>query len=91
MNWDDVEHNWNQFRGDAKQKWSELTESDLDQIGGKRDVLVGKVAERYGISRDEAEQQLYDFESTLFESEGHGKDPVERMTEASVIGNVVKP
>jgi uncharacterized protein YjbJ (UPF0337 family) len=45
--------------------WGKLTDDDLDVIQGKRDQLVGKIQERYGIARDEAERQVSDFESNL--------------------------
>lgn len=88
MNWDTVEHNWGQFRELVKQKWDKLTEHDLDEIKGSRDALVGKIEERYGISRSEAEQQLYDFESILTEAHYNLEDAGRKLTEASVISNI---
>lgn len=61
MNWDRIEGNWLQVRGKAKEQWGKLTDDELDQIEGKRDVLSGKLQEAYGISRDEAEKQLDDW------------------------------
>ena len=51
-------------RRDPKQKWGELTDDELDQIDGKRDELVGKIQEHYGIAKDEAEEQVNQFESS---------------------------
>lgn len=65
MNWDRVEGNWRQFKGKAKEKWGHLTDDVLDRINGKRDQLVGKIQESYGIGRDEAERQVKDWESRL--------------------------
>lgn len=62
MNWDVIEGNWKQFKGNVKEQWGKLTDDHLDQIGGKRDQLVGKLQEAYGIGKDEAEQQIRDFE-----------------------------
>lgn len=62
MNWDIVEGNWRQFKGKAKEQWGKLTDDDLDVIAGKRDQLVGRVQEAYGVSKDEAEKQIRDFE-----------------------------
>ncbi len=62
MNWDIVEGNWNQFKGKIKAKWGKLSDDSLDVISGKRDELAGKIQETYGVSRDEAEQQIKDFE-----------------------------
>ncbi|HUW74936.1 MAG TPA: CsbD family protein [Methyloceanibacter sp.] len=58
MNWDRIEGNWKQFSGKAQQQWGKLTNDDLDVVEGRRDELVGKIQERYGIGKDEAEQQV---------------------------------
>lgn len=65
MNWDRVEGNWRQFKGKAKEKWGNLTDDVLERINGKREQLVGKIQESYGIGRDEAERQVKDWESRL--------------------------
>jgi uncharacterized protein YjbJ (UPF0337 family) len=65
MAWDRIEGNWKQFKGKVKETWGELTDDELDQIAGKRDVLLGKIQERYGIERDEAERRIRDFEDRL--------------------------
>jgi uncharacterized protein YjbJ (UPF0337 family) len=57
MNWDQVEGKWKQLKGGAKQQWAKLTDDDLIFINGKKDELVGKIQERYGISREEAQRQ----------------------------------
>jgi hypothetical protein len=36
----------------------------LQIIRGKRDQLVGKIQERYGIAKDEAERQVDEFSRT---------------------------
>jgi uncharacterized protein YjbJ (UPF0337 family) len=56
---------WKQARGRAKEMWGKLTDDDLDQIEGHRDRLVGKLQERYGYSRMEAEREADDFMSSL--------------------------
>lgn len=58
MNWDIIEGNWKQMTGQAKAEWSLLTGDDLRQIAGRREQLVGKLQERYGIAKDKAEQQM---------------------------------
>ncbi len=62
MNWDIVAGNWKQFQGKVKTQWGKLTDDQLDQIAGKRTELAGRIQEAYGISKDEAEQQIKDFE-----------------------------
>ena len=58
MNWDRVKGNWKQATGSAKAKWGELTDDELVQISGERDKLVGKLQEKYGLARDEAEKEV---------------------------------
>jgi uncharacterized protein YjbJ (UPF0337 family) len=58
MNWDQIEGKWKQAKGAVKQKWGKLTDDDLDVINGKQDELLGKIQERYGITREEAQKQL---------------------------------
>lgn len=58
MNWDIIEGNWKEFKGLIAEKWGKLTNDDLDQIRGKRHQLAGKIQERYGIAKDEAEKEI---------------------------------
>jgi len=62
MNWDIVKGNWKQFRGEVQAQWGKLTDDHLDVISGKRIELAGKIQEAYGITKDEAEQQIKEFE-----------------------------
>ena len=62
MNWDIVKGNWRQFRGEVQAQWRKLTDDHLDVISGKRIELAGKIQEAYGITKDEAEQQIKEFE-----------------------------
>lgn len=64
MNWDRIESNWKQYMGSAKQQWGKLTDDQLDVSSGKRDLLVGKIQEVYGISKDEAENQMTTWQGT---------------------------
>jgi uncharacterized protein YjbJ (UPF0337 family) len=57
MNWDRIEGNWKRFKGKAREKWGKLTDNDWELIAGKKDQLVGRIQERYGISKDEAQKQ----------------------------------
>jgi uncharacterized protein YjbJ (UPF0337 family) len=65
MNWDRIEGNWKQVKGKIKENWGKLTDDDLDVIGGKRDQLIGKIQQQYGISKDEAERQVDRFGGSL--------------------------
>ena len=52
---------WNQIRGEVKKRWGELTDDEIDQIEGRRDKLVGKLQEKYGYSKREAEDHVERF------------------------------
>jgi len=65
MNWEQIKGNWKQFTGHAKERWGELTEDELTRVAGKRDALVGKIQERYGVAKEEAERQVKDWEGSL--------------------------
>jgi uncharacterized protein YjbJ (UPF0337 family) len=65
MNSDQIEGKWKQFAGKAKEKWGKLTDDDLQVIRGKRDQLVGRVQERYGIAKEEAQKQVDEFNRVL--------------------------
>jgi uncharacterized protein YjbJ (UPF0337 family) len=63
MNHDRIEGNWKQVKGKVKEQWGKLTDDDLDVIAGKRDQLLGRIQERHGVAKDEAEKQVKDFET----------------------------
>lgn len=62
MNKDEIGGNWKQFKGTVKEKWGKLTDDDMTVIEGKRDQLVGKIQERYGYAKDQAEKEVKDWE-----------------------------
>jgi uncharacterized protein YjbJ (UPF0337 family) len=61
VNSDMLRGNWMQIRGSVKQMWGKLTDDDLTQIDGNKDKLVGKLQERYGYSKEKAEQEVNHF------------------------------
>ncbi|HET8548270.1 MAG TPA: CsbD family protein [Bryobacteraceae bacterium] len=58
MNWDEIEGNWKQFKGHAREKWAKLTDSDWESLAGKKDKLVGRIQERYGYNKEQAEREV---------------------------------
>jgi uncharacterized protein YjbJ (UPF0337 family) len=58
MNSDIMQGQWNQLKGKIKQQWGRLTDDDLAEINGDRDLLIGKLQELYGRSREDAEKDL---------------------------------
>jgi uncharacterized protein YjbJ (UPF0337 family) len=65
MNWDRIQGEWKQLTSQVKTKWAKLTDDDMSMIGAKKDELVGKIQERYGILRDEAEKQVDEWMAKL--------------------------
>ena len=65
MNWDQVKGQWKQFKGKVKEKWGDLTDDDLTAIDGQRDQLVGKLQERYGYTKEQAEREAKEFADAL--------------------------
>jgi uncharacterized protein YjbJ (UPF0337 family) len=61
MNWEQVEGKWMQFKGKAKEKWGKLTDDDLTKAAGRRDALVGRLQQRYGMAKERAEKELDEF------------------------------
>jgi len=58
MNWQQIEGKWDYAKGKIREKWGKLTDQDLDVIAGKRDQLIGRLKERYGIQKDAAESEI---------------------------------
>jgi uncharacterized protein YjbJ (UPF0337 family) len=59
--WDVIKGKWNQLKGDARVQWGKLTDDDWDQIAGHKDKLVGRLQERYGWEKNEAERNVDDW------------------------------
>jgi uncharacterized protein YjbJ (UPF0337 family) len=62
MNQDRVQGRWKQLKGKVKEQWGKLTDDDLDVIAGRRDQLLGRIQQRHGLARDEADRQVTDWE-----------------------------
>jgi uncharacterized protein YjbJ (UPF0337 family) len=60
-----MEGEWKQRRGKAVHHWGKVMNDDLAAIAGKYEELVGRLQERYGIAREEANQQVKDFKKTI--------------------------
>lgn len=58
MNWDRIKGNWKQLKGQAREQWGKLADDDIDVIAGRRVQLAGKVQERHGVAKNEAERQV---------------------------------
>ncbi|MCJ8140744.1 CsbD family protein [Falsirhodobacter halotolerans] len=65
MNWDQVAGKWKEMKGQARQKWGDLTDDDLDRVAGKREEMIGLVQQKYGRTKEEAEREVDDFANRL--------------------------
>jgi uncharacterized protein YjbJ (UPF0337 family) len=61
VNNDILKGKWLQMKGDVRSWWSKLTDDDVDAIQGDSDRFIGKLRERYGYGREQAERELNDF------------------------------
>ena len=58
VNQDSLAGKWKQMRGDLKSWWGKLTDDDLEWIGGQKDKLIGSLQERYGYTRERAQEEI---------------------------------
>lgn len=63
--WDRVSGNWKQFSGEVKRQWGQLTDDDMLELEGDRDKLVGKLQDRYGYAKDQANREIDNWANTL--------------------------
>ncbi len=65
MNTDIIAGKWKQLKGQAQSRWGKLTDDDLDVAEGHSQYLVGKLQERYGITKETAEEEIAEFQRKL--------------------------
>lgn len=58
MNRDVLAGQWEQLKGKVVRQWGRITRDEMDQIRGNRDILIGKIQEHYGRSKEEAQDEL---------------------------------
>jgi uncharacterized protein YjbJ (UPF0337 family) len=63
--WEQVAGKWKQFGGAVKKQWGKLTDDELMQINGSRDILAGKLQEKYGIAKEAANKQIDEWAKAL--------------------------
>ncbi len=64
-NWDRIGGMWKQFSGEVKKQWGKLTDDELMEVNGNREILAGKVQERYGIAKEDANKQIDEWAAKL--------------------------
>ena len=65
MNWDQIEGKWKELSGKAQQQWGELTDNDIQEAKGDRRELAGKIQNRYGVTKEEAERQVDEWSARM--------------------------
>jgi uncharacterized protein YjbJ (UPF0337 family) len=65
QNWDRISGNWTQWKGRVRERWGKLTDDQLDVVSGRREQLSGRIQEAYGLSKEETERQLLNWERNL--------------------------
>ncbi len=63
---------WNEMKGSMRQWWGKLTNDDWEEVKGNKDKLIGKLQQRYGYSRMQAEED-YNRHMTEYEREHAGR------------------
>ncbi len=67
MNWSTIENGWQSYKAGAKQRWSKLSDQQIDDTMGKREQLATHVQQAYTLSKDEADRQISDWQSKQVE------------------------
>jgi len=75
MNWSNIESGWKDFKANAKQQWSKLTDDQINNTMGKREQLSTKVQEAYALSKEDAERQISDWQSKQVEKQAEKQAP----------------
>jgi uncharacterized protein YjbJ (UPF0337 family) len=65
IDWNRISGLWTEYQGIVKANWGRLTDNDMTAISGNRDLLIGKLQTRYGLTTDQAERQVDDWVATL--------------------------
>ena len=84
MNWERVEGRWKQFKGKAQQQWGKLTNDDLDVIEGKGTELTGRLQQRYGYAKDQAEREIDDWLKSIHSVDLNQVHRASRYTSATI-------
>jgi len=67
MEWNVIESRWHEYRAAAKRRWDKLSEAQLTGTRGNRGYLLKRVQEAYGLTSEEAERQVSDWQRSQFD------------------------
>jgi uncharacterized protein YjbJ (UPF0337 family) len=65
QNWNKVQGTWETVKGTLREKWGKLTDDDIAECKGNREVLIGKIMQRQGLEREVAERQVGEWQTTI--------------------------
>ena len=65
MNWERISGNWAHWKGRVRERWGRLSDDQLSIVAGRREQLAGRIQEAYGLTREEADRQLKNWERNL--------------------------
>jgi uncharacterized protein YjbJ (UPF0337 family) len=82
MNSDLLKGKWRQLQGALRKRWGKLTDDDVSIIAGQRDQLIGRIQERYGVAREEAQKQVNDWQPAADDAE-YGRTELTQRRKAS--------
>jgi uncharacterized protein YjbJ (UPF0337 family) len=85
MNWTQIEGRWQTLSGQLRSQWAKLTDDDLANIAGKRDQLLGRLQERYGVLKDDAEKQIEEWIAVM------NAHPAEKQASEPAVKLAVEP
>ena len=77
MDWNIIEGKWKELKGQAREEWGKFTDDELEEIGGKKDVLVGKLKQKYGYASDEAHRQVDEWAKQIDAKQQDAKEQYE--------------
>ena len=76
MDWERISGNWTHWKGRVRERWGKLTDDELSVVADRRDQLIGCIRKAYGLSHDDAERQLRNWERTVGVEEYDAEDIV---------------
>ncbi len=88
MNKELLETQWSQVRDILKEKFTNLSDDDIKQINGRYEELVAKLQQRYGYSREEAEERIRSWNFDRFQNKVRSplrEESVRQDTESSTL------
>ena len=69
MNWSTIESGWKDFKANAKQQWSKLSDEQIENTLGKREDLSSQVQQAYAVSKEDAERQISEWQGKQVEKQ----------------------